>query len=110
MKTTAVNSETIVPTPEGEGEALHVRGRQDEEDERRDQCDHVRVDDRRDAPAIAGGDRAQHRFAGPRLLLDPLEDDDVGVGRHPDSQDQARDPGRVSVIGISLIRAKKITP
>src|SRR4029077_6413529 len=50
----------------------------------------VRVDDRRDAAAIAGGNRAQHRLPASRLLLDALEDDDVGVGRPPDSQDQPR--------------------
>ena len=92
VKTTAVNSEAIVPTPRVKAKPLTSGGREREEDERRDQRDHVRVDDRRDAAAVAGGDRAQHRFAAPRLLLDSLEDDDVGVGRHPDSQDQPRDP------------------
>ena len=36
---------------------------------------------------MAGG----HGSAGAHLLLDALEDDDVGVGRHADREDQARD-------------------
>ena len=92
VNSTAVNSETIVPMPEREREALDARGREHEEDERREQRDHVRVDDRRDALAVALRDRGQHRSPGPRLLLYSLEDDDVGVGRHPDRQDQPGDP------------------
>ena len=48
--------------------------------------------------------------ARPRLLLYSLEDDDVGVGGDPDRQHSPAIPGRVSVIGMSLIRAKKMTP
>ena len=92
VKTTAVSSETIVPTPEGEGEALDPRRRQHEEDEGGEQGDDIGVDDRRDPAPVAGRDRARHRAARPHLLLYSLEDDDVGVGRDPDRQDQPRDP------------------
>jgi len=80
--------------PEGEGEALDASGRQHEEDEGGEQGDNVGVDDRRDATAVTGGDRGRHRSARAHLLLDPLEDDDVGVGRDPYRQDQPRDPGQ----------------
>ena len=91
VKTTAVNSETIVPTPRVNANPLTPA---------------VASTKRMNAvirvitfasmivamPApVAGGDRARHRSPGPHLLLYSLEDDDVGVGRHPDSQDQARD-------------------
>ena len=78
--------------PEREREALDPGAGEDEEDERRDQGDHVRVDDRRDPLPVALGDRREHRAPGPHLLLDPLEDDDVRVGRDADRQDQAGDP------------------
>ena len=76
---------------EREREALDPRGRQPEEDERGQQRDHVGVDDRRDALAVALGDRGQHRSPGAHLLLDPLEDDDVRVGGDADRQHQAGD-------------------
>jgi hypothetical protein len=42
---------------QGEGEALHARGGDDEEDERDEERDDVRVRDRRQALAVAGDDR-----------------------------------------------------
>ena len=48
VKTTAVNSETIVPTPRVKANPLTPGGRQHEEDERGQQGDDVGVDDRRD--------------------------------------------------------------
>ena len=79
---------------EREREPLHARGRQYEEDERRQQGDDVRVDDRRDALAVALGDRGQQRASRPCLLLYSLEDDDVGVGGDSDRQHQAGDAGK----------------
>ena len=76
---------------EGEGEALDARGGDDEEDERDQERDDVRVDDRRQALAVAGGDGRGDRSAGPHLLFDAFEHDDVRVGRDAERQDQARD-------------------
>ena len=89
VKTTAVNSETSVPTPSVKAKPLTPAGREAEEDERGQQGDHVRVDDRRDPLAVAGGDRRQGRVAASDLLLYSLEDDDVGVRSDADRQDQA---------------------
>ena len=76
---------------EREGEALDAGARENEEDERRDQGDHVGVDDRRDALLVALGDRREHRSARAHLLLDALEDDDVGVCGDADRENQAGD-------------------
>ena len=70
-------------------EALHACGRDQEEDDGGDRGDDVRVDDRREALAVARRDRGAHRFAGAVLLLDAFEDDDVRVGGHPQRQDHA---------------------
>ena len=92
VKTTAVSSETIVPTPRVKAKPLTPGGRQHEEDEGGQQGDDVGVDDRRDPAFVAGADRARHRASRPHLLLYSLEDDDVGVGRDADRQHQPRDP------------------
>ena len=42
-------------------------------------------------PASIAGDE---RLAGPQLLLRPLEDQDVGVDRHADREDEAGDAGQ----------------
>ena len=76
---------------EGEGEALDARGGDDEEDERDEERDDVRVDDRRQALAVARDDRGADRSPGPHLLLHAFEDDDVRVGGDAERQDQARD-------------------
>ena len=76
---------------EHEGEALHAGGREHEEDERRHHRHDVRVDDRRQALSVAGGDRRRHGLAGAQLLLDALEDDDVRVRRDADREDHAGD-------------------
>ncbi len=70
-------------------EALHLGGRDREQDQRGDRGDDVRVDDRAEALRVTGGDRGAHRAPGSRLLLDSLEDDDVRVGGDSDRQDQA---------------------
>ena len=56
VASTAVNSETMRADAEREGEALHARRREDEEDEGDEQRDDVGVDDRRDALLVALGD------------------------------------------------------
>ena len=79
------------PDAEHEREALDARRREDEEDERDEQRDDVGVDDRREALLVARGEARGHGSARAHLFLDALEDDDVGVGRHPQCEDQARD-------------------
>ena len=74
---------------EHQREALHLRGRDGEEDERRDRRDDVRVEDRAEALRVAGRDRGAHGLPGAHLFLDAFEDDDVRVGRDADRQDQA---------------------
>ena len=88
---TAVNSETKVPMPEREGEALDVGGGEHEQDERGHDRHHVRVDDRGQALLVTGDDALPDRATAADLLLDAFEDDDVGVGGHADRQDQTRD-------------------
>ena len=61
VKRTAVKSETIVPIPEREREALDAGAGEHEQDERREQGDDVRVDDRRDPLAITLSYRRQGR-------------------------------------------------
>ena len=108
MNSTAVNSETIVPMPSVKREALDAGGGEPEEDERRDQGDHVRVDDRRDALAVALGDRRQHRSARARTSsfirskMTTFESAATPIVRIRPAM-----PGSVSVIGISLISARK---
>ena len=91
VASTAVNSETSVPMPSDEREALHPGRGEDEQDERRHERHDVGVDDRRDAAFVALGDAGGHRSAVAYLLLDAFEDDDVRVRRDADREDQARD-------------------
>ncbi len=77
---------------EHEREALDFRGREREQDERRHERHDVGVDDRREAVFVAGGDAGDDRSAAADLLLDALEDHDVGVGADADREDQAGDP------------------
>ena len=70
----------------------HPRRGEDEQDERDEDRDDVRVQDRREALLVARGDRRAHTPARAHLLLDAFEDHDVRVGRHPEREDQARDP------------------
>ena len=91
MASTAVNSETSVPTPSVNAKPLTPA---------------VASMNRMNATPIvttfasmivaqrlrvAGGDRRRDRAPGARLLLDSLEDDDVGVGRHAEREDHAGD-------------------
>ena len=76
---------------EREREALDVRGREHEQDERGHDRDDVRVDDRGQALLVAGDDALPDRASGADLLLDAFEDDDVRVSRDADREDQAGD-------------------
>ena len=76
---------------EREGEALDARGGEDEEDERHQEGDDVRVDDRGQALAVARHDRLADTSAGAHLFLDAFEDDDVRVRGHAEREDQPRD-------------------
>ena len=80
--------------PEREREPLHVGRREHEQDERGHDRDHVRVDDRRQALAVAGRDPLPDRAPAADLLLDALENHDVGVGGDADREDQTSDPGQ----------------
>ncbi len=76
---------------EREGEALDAGGRDHEEHERDQERDHVAVDDRAQALAVALLDRALDGSARLELVLEAFEDDDVGVGGDRDREDQAGD-------------------
>ena len=52
-RSTAVNSETMTPRPSVNAKPLHARRREDEQDERDQERDDVRVDDRRQALPVA---------------------------------------------------------
>ncbi len=76
---------------EREGEALDFRGGEREQDERGHEGDDVRVDDRRKTAFVSRRDAGDDRSSPSDLLLDALEDHDVGVGRDSDREDQAGD-------------------
>ena len=76
-----------------QGEAADGRRPEPEQDARRDQARHVRVEDRVPGPVEAGLGGRRQRLARPQLLLHPLEDEDVGVDRHADREDEAGDAG-----------------
>ena len=61
-----------------------------EEDPARDERREVGVTDRRPGTREAGIDRLVDGASGAQLLLHPFEDQDVGVDRHADGQDEAR--------------------
>ena len=87
---TAVSSEITVPISSISAKPLTLRGRDREQDERRDAGHDVRVDDRAEALRVARRDGGAHGFAGAHLLLDAFEDDDVRVRRDADREDHAR--------------------
>ena len=80
-----------MPTTEREREALDAGGGEHEQDEGHADRDDVGVDDRPQRLGVAAGDGGRDRAPGAHLLLDALEDDDVGVGRHAQREDHARD-------------------
>ena len=86
---TAVISEITVPIISISAKPFTPGGRDREQHQRRDHRHDVGVDDRVEALRVAGADRGAHGLPGPHLFLDPLEDDDVRVGRDADRQDQA---------------------
>ena len=96
VKSTAVSSETIVPMPRVNAESFTPAVASTK---RMNAVNSVITF----ASTIVAmplrqplGDRGQHGRPA-RLLDDSLEDDaDVGVGRHPDREHQARDPGEVA--------------
>ena len=86
---TAVSSEMTRADQQHEREALHRGDAIEEEHERGDRRDDVRVENRVEALAVPGGDRGAHGLPGAHFFLDAFEDDDVRVGRDADRQDQA---------------------
>ena len=91
VATTAVKIDVDDADQEHQREALDARRRGRVQDAGGDQRDDVGVDDRVEAAPVAGRDRGADRFAGAHLLLDALEDDDVGVGGDADGEDRAGD-------------------
>ncbi len=94
VASTAVNSESSVPMPEREREALDFGGGQREQDEGGHERHHVGVHDRREAALVARGDPRRDRAPRADLLLDALEDHDVRVRRDADREDQPGDAGQ----------------
>ena len=71
-----------------EREALHRRDRDQEQHERGDRRDDVRVENRVEALRVTGRDRGSHGPPAAHFFLDAFEHDDVRVGRDADRQDQ----------------------
>ena len=86
---TAVSSEITVPISSISAKPFTDGDRDQEEHQRGDRGDDVRVEDRVEALAVAGRDRRAHGLPGAHLFLDAFEDDDVRVGRDADREDQA---------------------
>src|ERR687893_3021200 len=80
--------------PDGEqhGEAPDRSAGEREQDERCNERRYVAVQNRPETLVVAGLDRTPRRLAAPYLLLDALEDDDVGIGCDPDGEHDAGDP------------------
>ena len=91
VKRTAVNMLTMTPRMRVTANPLGCAVAKTNSTHRREQGEHVRVEDGLEAKRVARVDRGAHGLAEADLLLDALEDDDVGVGRHPDGEDQAGD-------------------
>ena len=72
-------------------EALDPSRGDQEEHGRGDEGDNVGVEDGVEAARVAHGNGGFHRLARTGLLLDALEDDDVGIGRDADREDHARE-------------------
>src|SRR5438034_10948242 len=69
---------------EGHREAAHRAAAELEHDEPRAEGGDVRVADRVPRPLVASFDRGARRLPQAQLLADALEDEDVGLDRHPD--------------------------
>ena len=106
VATTAVNSETMTPRPSVKAKPLHARGGEDEEDERDQERDDVRVDDRRQALAVARDDRrGQTDLPARTSSLTRSKTTMFASAATPSVRIRPAMPGRVSVIGISLTSA-----
>src|SRR5438067_9511363 len=76
-----------------DGEAFDRTGPELEQEERRDDRGHVRVDDRAEGAGEAVLDGRAHGLAVAQLLADALEDEHVRVDGHAEGQDDAGDAG-----------------
>ena len=76
---------------EQEGEAFDARLRGNEQHASSDQRDGVGIQDGAEAARVARGDRGLQRLARAELLADAFEDHDVGVCRHANRENHARD-------------------
>ena len=93
---------------EHEREALDPRRREDEEDERDQERDDVRVDDRREALLVARGDgRRPTDLPARTSSLTRSKMTMFASAATPIVRIRPAMPGSVSVTGISLISAKK---
>ena len=91
VATTAVKIDVATPIKSIRAKPFTRRCRGRVQDARGDQRDDVGVDDRVESAPVPRRDRGADRFTRPHLLLDALEDDDVGVGGDADRQDRACD-------------------
>ena len=87
---TAVNTFDTRPKNNVGREAPNGPGPELEQESRRDQRRDVRVDNRQQHAVETGGHRRADALCGAHLLLDALEDQDVGVDADADGQDQTR--------------------
>ena len=93
-----VNRLTSTPSASVTREALDHAGpkgvAEDEQDQAGDQRGNVSIPDGWPGPAPAQVDGLAQGPAGPQLLFQPLEDQDVGVHCHADTQDETGDAGQ----------------
>ncbi len=93
---------------EGEREPADAGGREDEQDERGEQRDDVRVDDRGEALAVADPDGRGDRSAPEHLLFHAFEDHDVRVGAHSDRQHEPGQTGQREGDGDQLDQGEEV--
>ena len=79
--------------PEEEGEAANLADGEGVEHDSSDQARHIGLHDRRVGDRERPLDGRPNRATTLHILLQMLEVHDVGVDRHTDRHDQARDPG-----------------
>ncbi len=108
VSSTAVRNDTSVPMPSDEREALHPRRGEHEQDERDHEGHDVRVDDRRQALACSPPRCPRPPICPPRISsLTRSKMTMFASAATPIVRIRPAMPGSVSVIGMSLISAKK---
>jgi hypothetical protein len=92
--TTAANIVVKIPMDEGDAEALHRTGAEEDHDDRGDEGRQVAVDNGRPGLVETGLEGGGQRLAELQLLAHALEDEDVRVDGHRERQHDARDAGQ----------------